>query len=43
MVSTERASKSEQTLLEHYSLKINHLRDTEGKELSSQGVMSVFN
>ena len=42
MVSIERASKSEQTLLKHYSLKINLLRDTEGKELSSQGVVSVL-
>ena len=43
MVSTEGASKSEQTLLKHYSLKINRLRDTEEKELSSQGVVSDFN
>ena len=27
MVSIERASKSEQTLLKHYSLKINRFRD----------------
>ena len=43
MVSTERASKIEQTLLKHYSPKINRLRNTEGKTLSNQGVVSVFN
>ena len=32
MVSTERASKSEQTWLKQYSLKINCLRDTEEKK-----------
>ena len=37
MVSIQRASKSEQTLLKHYSLKINHLRDTEGKICQTGG------
>ena len=42
MVSPERASKSEQTLLKHDSLKINRLRDTEKKKKSNQGVLSVL-
>ena len=33
MVSIERASKSEQTLLKHYSLNINRLQDAEGKKI----------
>ena len=37
MVSLERPSKSEQTLLKHYSLKINCLRDTEGKKIVKPG------
>ena len=37
MVSTERASKSEQTWLKQYSLKINRLRDTEEKKCSTRG------
>ena len=39
----ERASKSEQTLLNYDNLKINHLLDLECKKLSNQGVASVFN
>ena len=42
MVSIEIASKSEQTLLKHYSPKINSLRNIEGEKLSNQGVASVF-
>ena len=37
MVSLERASKSDQTLLKHYSLKINRLRDTEKKKSQTRG------
>ena len=37
MISIERASESEQTLLKHYSLKINRLRDTEGKNYQTKG------
>ena len=43
MVSIERTSKSEQTLLNHYGLKIIRLQDTERKKLSNQGFVSVFN
>ena len=38
-----RASKSEQTLLKHFSLKINRSRDTKGEKLLNQGVVPVFN
>ena len=37
MVSTERASKSEQALMRHYSRKINRLRDKEGKNCRTRG------
>ena len=37
MVSIQRALKSEQTVLKHYSLKINRLRDTEGKNCQTRG------
>ena len=43
MASLERASKSKQILLKHYSLKINRLRETERKELPNLGLESVFN
>ena len=43
MVTVERASKSEQMLLKYYCLKTNHLQNIEGKKLSNQGVVSVFN
>ena len=42
MVSIERASKSEQTLLKHYSLKINRYRDTEGKKIVKPGSRLTF-
>ena len=42
MVSVERASKCEQTLLKYYSLKINHLQDREGKKLSNQLCQFLF-
>ena len=38
MVSIERASKSEQTLLKYYSLKINRLRDTKEKNCQARGL-----
>ena len=41
MVSIKRASKSERTSLKHNSPKINRLRDTEGKKLLNQEVVSV--
>ena len=37
MALLERASKSKQILLKHYSLKINRLRETERKELRNLG------
>ena len=43
MALLERASKSKQILLKHYSLKINRLRETERKELRNLGLDSVFN
>ena len=37
MVSIQRASKAELTLLKHYNLIINRLRDTEGKNCQTRG------
>ena len=38
MVSIETASKSEQTVPKHYSPRINHLPDTEGKNCQTRGL-----
>ena len=42
MISIEKASKSDQTLLKHYSLKINRLRDR-GKKIVKPGGRISFN
>ena len=43
MVSFERVSQSEQTLLKHYNLKINYSQDIKQQIFSKLGFASVFN